>query len=183
MGGRDEDLLGARDPHVGQAVVAGPVVTTARLDERGDLLRGVPVEPGQHVPVVAQLAGDHVGECGPTLGALAAGERVAAHVRQHDHRELQALGLVHRHQLDRPGHGRKVHVLAGPQLLSGVEVGEEGSEPGAAVGVTEPLDQVQEARQADIADAVPAGREVRLDASTRDRHDSADEIGQRGADL
>ena len=117
----------------------------------------------------------------PAVRPLAArGTSRGRQVRQHDDRELQALGLVHASSAARAGQDGQVDLLAGAELLGGVEVGQEGAEPGATVDVAEPVDELQQAGQADVADAV--GRRSARSASIcapGDGEDRADQVGQR----
>ena len=144
------------------------------------------VERGQHGRVAPKLEVQRVPALGRVLLDTLGGHQPAGHARHEDVVELQSLGLMDRHDLDRVViawlHGFPFLLV---ELFDGVDVVQERAQRELALHRLEAMDLVQERRQVAPAlsgdTAVDVGVQLVQDADAADH--LAEELGDGPARL
>ena len=176
----EQPVLGARPGDVGQPQLLDRVSCLGLLLELLDGVGGVAAEHGEVHAVTAQCGRQHVGHGHRRRAALARGEAALADPDEEDGVPLQALGTVDGEQLDRVGlaGGRDVEAL--PELVLGLQPGQERCERHLAVEALELRDGLHE--EVEVVTARRGRRGARggeLDVDAGGVDDPADQVEDR----
>ena len=176
----DDPLLGTGDRDVGQAQLLALVELRHRLGEGGEVL-GRPPGHRREVAGVSPQRERHDGAAAEPRAAASAGrEDLGREVGEHDHRPLEALGLVHRQQLHAAGLAWCGLVEPTVELFRRAQVAQERSQPRLAVEIDERRSCVEETPEAVRR---PGAGHPYLDVESEPADDPVDEVEQRLADM
>ena len=184
--GEHEQLLGPGEGDVEQP----PLVLEGAFLQLAAERPGVAGEAGQVAGVLAQLVGEplgapRVGDPGVREDPVPGRAVLAGAGREpddRDHRELQPLGHVHGHQLDRVHRGGLHRLDRLGCVLDGVQVGQEGGEGRVALDGGEgrhPVEEGGEVLPGRRGPAVPGRLQLRPDPGAL--QDGLDQVEQRAA--
>ena len=178
--GADQQPTGAGGGHVRQPVLRTELLVLERLLVGLDGRVAGVAELRDRVGVTAQVGGQHPRVGQPVVGDPVAGEDALHQRRQEDDLPLQALGLVHRQQLDGLPVRRDGLLESRAGLQLGVQVGEQPGQGGVPVHVDVTGDRVEERPQL-VASVGPVqlGGRHQLDLEPEGGHHPAAQVQHR----